>query len=203
MRNKKIIIILLVAILLIATGTLAYFLFFNQKEKAVEQMVNNGENSPVSQYVEGKKAGFYVMPTGGSFSQNQEINLEIKINTDQVSVSAMTVKFFLKADDWEAIKLTELKMKRNPDLVASGWVYPVNKIEEDKANKRIVGELAMVYIAPTGFDWAGEKTVATLNFKGISPTKLLWEFDKEQTKFISKEGKEIKLEVTGGNYEIN
>jgi hypothetical protein len=139
-----------------------------------------------------------------------DLPIDIKLNAGGLTLSATAIRIVYKyigtlpilPQDANFVK-DGVQAKENASLLDKGWVFPVNEIILDTASRLITIDFAAVNLNPEGFVSSEDVTLATLDMKvaALAP-KLTFNFDKTQTKVISKEGGEVKLQLKPGEFAI-
>lgn len=156
---------------------------------------------PLSQ--EEKEVTFFLSPSASQAAVGKNFPLEIKFKGEGLRLSGVTARLTYKFSQELPLKPLGEKARVNPSWVEKGWVYPVNKVWIDWENKMVVIELAAVNPTITGFSAVEEETLATLDFIAQTPFEdLTIGFDSSQTKLVTKEGEEFKLNLEKGVYKI-
>jgi hypothetical protein len=136
--------------------------------------------------------------------------VDIKLNLNGLSLSAAALRVVYKyigtlpilPQDAD-VKVEGIQAKQNYSLLEKGWVFPVNEIIHDPKAKLITVDFAAVNLNPEGYSSAEDVTLATLDLQvtALAP-RVTFNFDKSQTKVISKEGEAVKLQLKPGEFAI-
>ena len=175
----------------------------------VSGVISSGK-SVVTTPAEVKAASIYLssettFPTIGTI-----LPIDIKLNADGLRLSAAAVRIIYKyvgtlallPQDADPLK-EGIQAKENSSLLGQGWVFPVNEIILDTDSRLIMVDFAAVNLNPEGFASPEDVTLATMDMwvTSLAP-KLTFNFDKTQTKVISKEGSEVKLQLNPGEFSV-
>lgn len=136
--------------------------------------------------------------------------IDIILNADGLTLSAAAIRVVYKyigtlpvlPQDANSIK-EGIQARENYSLLEKGWVFPVNEIFLDTQERLIMVDFAAVNLNPEGFASSEDVTLATLDMwvTALSP-RLTFNFDKTQTKLISKEGGEVTLQLRPGEFAV-
>lgn len=155
-------------------------------------------------------ASFYLSSTVTYPSVGEELPVSINLRADGVNIVAAAIRIVYKyigilpilpidADS----SIDGIQAQTNESLSESGWVFPVNEVVQDKNLSLITIDLAAVNLRPEGFVPSEEVKLATLDtIIASTPPKITFHFDKTQTKLISKNGEEVKLQLKPGEFVL-
>ena len=139
---------------------------------------------------------------------NLPIDIKLSANGFKLSAAAIRVVYKylgtlpLLAQDADPFK-EGIQARENSNLLEGGWVFPVNEIIHDTTARLIMIDFAAVNLNPEGFSPSEELTLATLDMQVASlAPRLTFNFDKTQTKVISKDGGEVKLKLSPGEFAV-
>jgi hypothetical protein len=139
-----------------------------------------------------------------------ELPIDIKLNAEGLTLSAAAIRVVYKyigtlallPQDADSFK-DGVQARENGSLLEKGWVFPVNEIILDETSRLIMIDFAAVNLNPEGFTSSEEVTLATLDMQVTSlAPKLTFNFDKTQTKVMSKDGTEVKLQLKPGEFAV-
>jgi len=136
--------------------------------------------------------------------------IDIKLNADGLTLSAAAIRVVYKyigtlpllPQDTNTAK-EGIQARENYSLLEKGWVFPVNEIILDADSRLIMIDFAAVNLNPEGFTSSDDVTLATLDMQvaALAP-RITFNFDKTQTKVISKEGSAVKLQLKPGEFAV-
>jgi len=136
--------------------------------------------------------------------------IDIKLNADGLTLSAAAIRVVYKyigtlpllPQDTNTAK-EGIQARENYSLLEKGWVFPVNEIILDADSRIIMIDFAAVNLNPEGFTSSDDVTLATLDMQvaALAP-RITFNFDKTQTKVISKEGSAVKLQLKPGEFAV-
>jgi len=155
-------------------------------------------------------ASFYLSSDVSYPTVGDELPVSINLRADGVNIVAAAIRIVYKYIGIlpilpiDADSLADgTQAQINESLSDSGWVFPVNEVIQDKNLSLITIDLAAVNLRPEGFVSSEEVKLATLDMIVASaPPKITFHFDKTQTKLISKEGEEVKLQLKPGEFVL-
>lgn len=134
-----------------------------------------------------------------------EFSVEVRLNAEGLVLSGLAVRMVYEYEGDLPLEPQDVKMRVNPALAGMDWVFPVNTIEVDERNKRVVAELAAVNLNPGGYPAEGSVTFATIDFNAESSSSndLAFTFDAENTKLLTKDGREVEIELVERLYSVD
>lgn len=135
----------------------------------------------------------------------EEFSVDIRLDAEGMILSGLAARVIYEYEGDLPFEPQDVKMRVNPDLAGMDWVFPVNTIEVDTRTKRVVGEIAAVNLNPGGHPTEGSVTIATIDFKATSSSSkdMVFTFDPEQTKLLTKDGQEVSIELKERSYSVD
>jgi len=157
-----------------------------------------------------KAASIYLSSETSFPTVGDEFPIDINLNTDGVNISAAAMRIVYKYISVQPIIPIDADSEKdgvqadiNVSLLDNGWVFPVNEVVHDKDLRLITIDLAAVNLNPEGYSASDGVKLATIDtIVAQLPPKFTFNFDKNQTKIISKEGDELKLQLKSGEFRV-
>ena len=191
---------LILGVLIVAGGTF-FLVYFSQSKTAPSKFYV----TPAFQtkHQEKKEATLYLFPKLAQTASGKKLSFQIKFKGKDLRLSAIAIRLTSKFNRSLSLKPQDAKMQVNPLLIQMGWLNPVNKIWVDQKNKMLIAELALVNPTISGFSAQDEEVLATIEFIAQTPAENpIFEFNRSQTKLITKQNEEISLNLEKGIYSI-
>lgn len=128
-------------------------------------------------------------------SQNSEFSIKIAPE-EPVTLSAVALRVKLDKLTYPNLTPEKVKIMVNSDFTEAGWAFPVRTVRLASEGRYLDIDLAAINATLSGYSLSGEESIATIivEQEDVKPASL--SFDQEETKIITKEGKEIKLNLS-------
>ena len=110
----------------------------------------------------------------------------IVIPKDGIKLSAFALRINLETENGLSLPTTANEVNVNPDLTASNWSFPINKL--NKADKHHSLDLSGYHFGPQGYSLEDPITLATIPLGEELPGGVIIEdYDETLTKFYAED----------------
>lgn len=191
---------LIIAFILGVLGIFIGVLVGNYFVKGDSSRQNGGQSLATEEGV-----SLSLSPDGVEADVGDSFPVDIKLKAENMVLSGVALRLVYEYEGDLPLEPQDTKLTVNPDMVGQDWAFPVNSLEVDKEGKMVVAELAAVNLNPSGYPADGELTLATLDFvaTSASSTDLVFKFDQEQTKVLTKDGREVEVFLKDASYSVD
>jgi hypothetical protein len=195
------------AIILAGIGILFFQHYFSsfQKISSFSQKPQANIPAPLKRQAnqEEQHGQISLSPNSAPVLVGKKLSLSIKLQTNNTAFSAIAVRLNYKFDRKLPLKPQSLKMKINPLLEKKGLVYLINKVRINWKQHLVTADLAIVNPTTKGLTLNNNETLANLDLIAqVVVPKIDINFDPNQTKLMTKAGREVKLDLKGGVYSV-
>ena len=191
---------LIIAFILGVLGIFIGVLVGNYFVKGDSSSQSGGQSMPT-----GEDVSLSLSPDGVEADVGDSFPIEVKLKAENMVLSGVALRLVYNYEGDLPLEPQDTKLVVNPDLVGQDWAFPVNSLEVDEKEKVVVAELAAVNLSPSGYPAEGEFTLATLDFvaTATSSSDLVFMFDRQQTKVLTKDGREVDVFLKDASYSVD
>jgi len=152
-----------------------------------------------------KKSATLYLSEVASQSDATEKPVEIVVAKNDLEVTAVSVLVTYKYEGIEPLipedavsQTKDVQIKPNQDLINSGWVYIINKVDVDEIDKTVKVKLALAYLATEGYRMEKDVVLGTISFAKEKIGKQIGlSMVTSETMMTTKGNEEVELKLDG------
>ena len=152
-----------------------------------------------------KKSATLYLSEVASQSDATEKPVENVVAKNDLEVTAVSVLVTYKYEGIEPLipedavsQTKDVQIKPNQDLINSGWVYIINKVDVDEIDKTVKVKLALAYLATEGYRMEKDVVLGTISFEKEKIGKQIGlSMVTSETMMTTKGNEEVELKLDG------